>query len=164
MGAIINLGGSRFSKSLRFGGWILACLILLAACADLDPSENRVAETALGENERPTSPAVVQTDTPATHAPDPDLPVRNRRVATDVEYNRMADAGENGFPGVIPFDGILPIYEPMFVAANEAMFQDDELVMGVAIGDEAKAYPVTVLHFREMVNDELAGIPILVSW
>lgn len=164
MGAIINLGGSRFSKSLRFGGWFLACLILLAACADLDPSENRVAETALGENERPTSPAVVQTDTPATHAPDPDRPVRNRQVATDVEYNRMADAGENGFPGVIPFDGILPIYEPMFVAAYEAMFQDDELVMGVAIGDEAKAYPVTVLHFREMVNDELAGIPILVSW
>jgi hypothetical protein len=34
----------------------------------------------------------------------------------------------------------------------------------VAWGGEAKAYPVCVLRFREMVNDSLAGVPILVSW
>ena len=32
--------------------------------------------------------------------------------------------------------------------------------MGVAIAGEAKAYPVGLLNYREMVNDELAGIPI----
>jgi len=37
-------------------------------------------------------------------------------------------------------------------------------VMGAAVGDEAKAYPVSVLRFREMVNDELSGLPILVTW
>ena len=37
-------------------------------------------------------------------------------------------------------------------------------IMGVAIEGEAKAYSVTVLRFREMVNDELAGWPILVTW
>jgi hypothetical protein len=36
--------------------------------------------------------------------------------------------------------------------------------MGFALGDEAKAYPIAVLRSREMVNDELAGIPILVTW
>jgi hypothetical protein len=41
---------------------------------------------------------------------------------------------------------------------------DDELVLGVAWDGEAKAYPITVLRFREMVNDELAGIPTLVTW
>jgi hypothetical protein len=42
--------------------------------------------------------------------------------------------------------------------------QDDELILGIAIGSQAKAYPITVLRFREMVDDELAGIPILVTW
>lgn len=42
--------------------------------------------------------------------------------------------------------------------------QDEELVLGVALGGHARAYPVAVLAFREMVNDELAGIPTLVTW
>jgi hypothetical protein len=61
-------------------------------------------------------------------------------------------------------DGIAPIYEPEFVPAGESGYRDDELVMGVAIDGEAKAYPVGLLNGREMVNDELAGTPILVTW
>jgi hypothetical protein len=61
-------------------------------------------------------------------------------------------------------DGIRPVYEPRFVAAAEAPLEDDELVIGISIEGEAKAYPITVLRFREMVNDELGGIPILVTW
>jgi hypothetical protein len=34
----------------------------------------------------------------------------------------------------------------------------------VAFDGAAKAYPVSVLEYREMVNDELKGIPILVTW
>jgi hypothetical protein len=41
---------------------------------------------------------------------------------------------------------------------------DDELVIGVSVEGEAKAYPITVLRFREMVNDELGKLPILVTW
>lgn len=36
--------------------------------------------------------------------------------------------------------------------------------MSVAIGAEAKAYPVGLLNSREMVTDELGGTPILVTW
>lgn len=61
-------------------------------------------------------------------------------------------------------DDILPIYEPEFVPAAEADYPDDELIMGVEINGEAKAYPVGLLNYREMVNDELGGIPILVTW
>ena len=38
-------------------------------------------------------------------------------------------------------DSILPIYDPEFVPANEAGYDDNELVMGVEIGGVAKAYP-----------------------
>ena len=68
------------------------------------------------------------------------------------------------FVPLLPRDGIRPVYEPEFVGAADSPLQDDELVMGVAINGEAKAYSVTVLRFREMVNDELGGNPILVTW
>jgi hypothetical protein len=61
-------------------------------------------------------------------------------------------------------DGIAPIYEAEFVPAGKSGYKDDELVMGVAIDGEAKAYPVGLLNGREMVNDALAGTPILVTW
>ncbi len=67
-------------------------------------------------------------------------------------------------PQLIPLDGIRPVYQPQFVNAADAPLQDEELVIGVSIEGEAKAYPITVLRFREMVNDELGKLPILVTW
>ena len=57
-----------------------------------------------------------------------------------------------------------PTYDPIFVSAEEAGYEDDELVMGIEIAGQVRAYPVGLLNQREMVNDELAGIPILVTW
>jgi hypothetical protein len=64
----------------------------------------------------------------------------------------------------LPRDAILPIYEPRFVPPVQARLRADDLVMGVEIGGQAKAYPVAILNRREMVNDELHGVPILVTW
>ena len=61
-------------------------------------------------------------------------------------------------------DAIQPIYAPEFIAAAEAELADEQLVLGVALDGEAKAYPISVLNSREMVNDELAEIPILATW
>jgi hypothetical protein len=61
-------------------------------------------------------------------------------------------------------DSIRPVYEPEFVPADQVQLADDELVLGIEIDGEAKAYPISVLNFREMVNDELAGVPILATW
>jgi hypothetical protein len=58
-----------------------------------------------------------------------------------------------------PRDAILPIYDPKFLPASQAGLRDDELVLGVAWGGAAKAYPISVLNTREMVNDGTAGHP-----
>ncbi len=65
---------------------------------------------------------------------------------------------------VLGRDMIFPIYNPRFVLAGEAKVQADELVLGIEINGRAKAYPITVLASREMVNDELSGVPILATW
>ena len=61
-------------------------------------------------------------------------------------------------------DAIRPVYDPQFIPADESQLDDEQLVLGVAIEGEAKAYPIVVLNSREMVNDELAGIPFLSTW
>jgi hypothetical protein len=61
-------------------------------------------------------------------------------------------------------DAILPIYEPEFVSAQDAPYDDDELVIGVELNGEARAYAIGPLNSREMVNDTVGGIPILVTW
>jgi hypothetical protein len=65
---------------------------------------------------------------------------------------------------LLPWDAIRPVYDPEFATAEEAPLDDDELIIGISLEGEAKAYPITVLRSREMVNDEMAGIPTLVTW
>ena len=65
---------------------------------------------------------------------------------------------------VLDRDRIAPIYDPVFTTAEAIDWVDDTLVIGVADGNEAKAYSVTFLNRREMVIDEINGSPILVSW
>ncbi len=61
-------------------------------------------------------------------------------------------------------DLIRPVYSPLFVAPEMAALGSDDLVIGVSVGGESRAYPIRPLRFREMVNDELGGTPILVTW
>ena len=91
----------------------------------------------------------------------PPLPVAQ---ATETPKSEATEMPEYHWSQLLGRDDIRPIYEPEFVPADEAGYADDELVMGVAIAGEAKAYPVGLLNYREMVNDELAGIPVLVTW
>jgi hypothetical protein len=36
--------------------------------------------------------------------------------------------------------------------------------MGYVSGNAAYAYPINILNFHELVNDEIDGIPVLVSY
>ena len=68
------------------------------------------------------------------------------------------------FSQLLGRDMIRPVYEPRFVPGELARVHPSELVIGVEIKGEAKAYPVGPLNSREMVNDVVGGVPILVTW
>lgn len=61
-------------------------------------------------------------------------------------------------------DDIPPIYDPQFVTAVNADLPNDELVIGFSINGDARAYPAGILYTREMVNDVVGGVPVLVTW
>lgn len=61
-------------------------------------------------------------------------------------------------------DGIPALVDPAVVPAAAARLADEEPVLGVAVGGAARAYPLAILAWHELVNDELGGRPILVSY
>ncbi|MCH7906360.1 MAG: DUF3179 domain-containing protein [Chloroflexi bacterium] len=66
----------------------------------------------------------------------------------------------------VPRDSITPIYVPRIRAPDDLQIPltPEELVLGVEIDGESRAYPIGLMRFREMANDTLGGVPILVSW
>ena len=61
-------------------------------------------------------------------------------------------------------DGIPTLDHPSVDAASASSWKDEDLVVGVVHGGEARAYPLAILVWHELVNDKLGGDPILVSY
>ena len=58
-----------------------------------------------------------------------------------------------------------PVEEARFVPVGEASFlETNDLVIGVSIGGESKAYPVRMLAYHHIVNDQLAGEPYVATY
>jgi hypothetical protein len=69
-------------------------------------------------------------------------------------------------PGGPPRDGIPPVDEPKPTsqAHSDDWLADREPVLAVEIGDQARAYPLQILVWHEIVNDTLGGRPIAVTY
>ncbi len=62
-------------------------------------------------------------------------------------------------------DGIPAIDQPQFIQASESRnIADDEPVIGLILGNEAKAYPLRILIWHEIVNDVVGGTPVAVTY
>jgi hypothetical protein len=72
-----------------------------------------------------------------------------------------ASAIERGGP---PKDGIPAIDRPRFVGAAAAGLTDDARVLGIALEGIARAYPVRILNWHEVVNDRFGSRSISVTY
>jgi len=64
-----------------------------------------------------------------------------------------------------PKDGIPSIDHPKFLNISKADFlKDDDYVLGVEINGKAKAYPIRILNYHEIVNDWFGEMPIVVTY
>ncbi len=85
-------------------------------------------------------------------ADHPDLP------APQVDVGRIIAGGP-------PPDGIPPIHEPTFSPVPQVdWLKDSEPVIVLRHKGQTKLYPVQVLTWHEIVNDEIAGDPVTVTY
>ena len=65
-----------------------------------------------------------------------------------------------------PPDGIPPIENPKYISAVEAnaFLSDDEFVLGITYEGISRAYPLQILVWHEIVNDEFSGKLLLITY
>jgi len=65
-----------------------------------------------------------------------------------------------------PKDGIPALNTPRMVTAEVAKtwLQADDRVLGVVVGKQARAYPIRILNWHEVVNDRLGKQSLVVTW
>lgn len=61
-------------------------------------------------------------------------------------------------------DGIPSIDHPMFASVASSQLGADEPVISLVIDQVARAYPLRILIWHEIVNDRVAGIPVAVTY
>ena len=64
-----------------------------------------------------------------------------------------------------PRDGIPSIDQPQFIGPQEADFLDaNDLIIGLDINEQQKAYPIKILNWHEVVNDIIGGQEVVVTY
>ncbi len=75
-----------------------------------------------------------------------------------VEFDEVRSGGP-------PPDGIPPVDEPRFLRVEDVDFlADNEPVLALEIEGDARAYPVQIMTWHEIVNDTVGGVPVTVSY
>jgi hypothetical protein len=130
---------------------LASVLVIIAVACGSGAASPAVTEPTVSTNAIPTT----EFDVDSFAALNPNPQIRELDLEIDLGFYERDR---------IPRDAIEPIYTPKFVSPEEASLRSDEIVMGLVINGDARAYPTGLLRVREMVNDEIGGTPVLVSW
>ena len=103
--------------------------------------------------------------------PDPDYKeaLENSRLSTggwDTDFSLHSVPFDEIISGGVPRDGIPPLDSPVFVSPDDAdaWLASQEPVISFELNGEAKAYPLQILTWHEIVNDEIGGVPVIVTF
>jgi hypothetical protein len=116
-----------------------------------------------GTDESVNAPSGARVTPPELVGEEPPLGARNSFV-TDfdnhtVSYSEILSGGP-------PKDGIPAIDRPKFVSVEEAddWLASQEPVVFFRFGDDARAYPLQILTWHEIVNDVVGGEPVTLTF
>ena len=74
-------------------------------------------------------------------------------------------AAEDIHAGGPPRDGIPALDKPRFLERDEAtVMKPDDQVLGLSHNGVAKAYPISILNWHEIVNDRLEQEPVVITY
>jgi hypothetical protein len=153
--------------------WLPLVALVLVACSGsaaapaepvepTEPAANTAAET--GDTPAATEAAADSTPTTTTLPDESPPPGVEREFSTD--FSQRSISFDEVLSGGPPKDGIPSIDDPQFVSVEEAdaWLEDNEPVVRIEAGGVAKAYPLQVLTWHEIVNDTVGGVPITVTF
>jgi len=164
--------------------WLIASVLFITACAGVASGDTSLQIEDQPAQETQTDPPPVVTKPPEDASvtdsietsesipkvlPDllPEEPApmgAENQFSTD--FSRHTVSYRDVLSGGPPKDGIPAIENPLFISVNEAdaYLQDLEPVIFFKIGEDARAYPLQVLTWHEIVNDVVDGRPVAITF
>ena len=135
--------------------YILPGLLLLLLIGALARIDRRVPITPPVRNTSISPPSADFTVIPAVPTSHAYAPSGYRLQPGEM----ILAAEEDNIPAILADD-------TLFVDAGRGSseWQSDDLVIGVAVEGDARAYPVRLLSSHEIVNDVVGGRPIVITW
>ena len=123
-------------------------------------------------------PEAPETDVPPPNADGENLPGRaplRDSGGREAVPSALADRFWPGFATLVPPeairsggpppDGIPALDEPVFAPTGEIDFlADSEAVLALEINGDARAYPLQIMTWHELVNDTVGGVPVTISY
>ncbi len=142
------------------GRFVFTALLFLTACAPPSggaPAINTVVPTDVTPAlENPVTPTLLPTESPPAGAK---FEFKTDFTKHSVPYGEILSGGP-------PKDGIPALQAPRFVSVSEAeaWLKPVEPVILVQVGEDARAYPIQILIWHEIVNDTVGGEPLIVTF
>ena len=103
--------------------------------------------------------------------PDPDFEraLRDAGISTrgwETDFSRHTVHYGEIMSGGVPRDGIPPLDDPKFITPEDAesWLGDQEPVIALDLNGDARAYPLQILTWHEIVNDVVDGVPVSVTF
>ena len=173
---------------MRVSRWLIPVVLLTlftAACAGADVTVEPATEqpetateeptavesepTETGESATPTEAAAPEDEAGGSTCEDP---FEGEATGFTVSYWDETDFCKHSVPysefssGGPPPDGIPPIDDPSFVSVTEAdeWLSSREPVIALVLGDDARAYPLQIMTWHEIVNDTVGDVPVTVTF
>ncbi len=134
-------------------------ILVLSACAALP------APPTPDENSARRAPAPTMA---TTIIMGDDRPPQLKRLTEswNTDWTRHTIRYDEILSGGPPRDGIPAIDDPKFVSIDEAAewLEEQEPVVALEVKGAARAYPLQILTWHEIVNDAIAGAPVAVTF
>jgi len=131
---------------------------------------------ACGGGDDPTPTATPAVTPPGTASgglvvADPDYREKLSRAGIstrgwETDFSRHSVPYSEIISGGPPRDGIPPIDDPKFTTFQDAdtWLGNQEPVIAFELNGDARAYPLQILTWHEIVNDEVGGVPVAVTF
>lgn len=143
------------AKTLFVFGAVAGAMIAGAAWLVSRPPRNPTAH--------PHGQSAATTPTqPAPFVPRPPTQSSEADLDADPVMSRVVRSG----PMARPRDAFRVITRPKFLTVEEAGFSmsDEEVVLGLELEGQCRAYPINYLNDHELVREEIGRLPLLISW
>ena len=86
-------------------------------------------------------------------------------LLTGFDFSKHSIPLEEIHDGGPPKDGIPALYDPKFIPASQVNnLKDRDRILGLELNGETRAYPIKILNWHELVNDQVGGEAVLISY